>query len=55
MEHQDQENPGETKTERRSAKPESPEERTIAPPIEREHETSTGIVEEDERREHEQR
>jgi hypothetical protein len=29
-----------------------PRERTVAPPIEREHETQEGIVEEDEQREH---
>jgi len=53
MKHQDQDHPGETKTEPRSAKRESPEERTVAPPIEREHETYAGIFEEDEGREHE--
>jgi hypothetical protein len=42
-----------TKTEPRSVKREPPEERTVAPPIAREHETYAGIFEEDERREHE--
>ena len=31
----------------------NPSDRTAAPPIEREHETQEGILEEDERREHE--
>jgi len=53
MEHRDQDRRGATETEPRSARSESPEERTIAPPIEREHETYAGIFEEDERREHE--
>ena len=51
MKHQHQDQPGET--EPRSAKREPPEERTVAPPIEREHETYAGIFEEDERRGHE--
>ena len=53
MKRQDQNHRGETKTEPRSAKRESPDERTVAVPIEREHETYAGIFEEDERREHE--
>jgi hypothetical protein len=53
MKRQDQHHTRETKTEPRPAKRESPAERTVAPPIEREHETSAGILEEDERREHE--
>ncbi len=52
MKRQDQDYMGESKAER-SAKRESPEEPTVAPPIEREHETYAGIFEEDERREHE--
>lgn len=52
MQRQHQNHPGET-NEPRSAKRESSEERTVAPPIEREHETYAGIFEEDERREHE--
>jgi hypothetical protein len=44
---------GETQAEQ----PEQPEpqERTVAPPIEREHETAEGIVEEDEKRKRERR
>ena len=53
MKHQDQNHPRETKNEPRSARREAPEERNIAPPIERKHETYAGIFEEDERREHE--
>jgi hypothetical protein len=42
----------ETRIEPRPDERESPE-RTVAPPIEREHETYQGILEEDEKREHE--
>jgi hypothetical protein len=43
----------EKKTEPRHDERESPE-RTSAPPIEREHETYAGVIEEDERREREE-
>ncbi len=52
-----QERPGETRSDRREKDPDrhGSSERTVAPPIEREHETYQGIFEEDERREHERR
>ncbi|GAO01649.1 hypothetical protein [Anaeromyxobacter sp. PSR-1] len=43
----------EARTEPRPEDRERPRERTTAPPIEREHETWQGILEEDERRERE--
>jgi hypothetical protein len=45
---------GETSSERRDEESER-RERSVAPPIEREHETQAGIFEEDERRERERR
>jgi hypothetical protein len=42
---------GETKTEPRPGE-RNPRERKAAPPIEREHETQEGAIEEDEKREH---
>lgn len=49
-----QDRPEETRTD---PKPEHPKsrERVGAPPIEREHETQEGALEEDEKREHEQK
>lgn len=47
MKHQDRE--GETRSEPQPEQRDSPE-RTVAPPIEREHETQEGVHEEDEKR-----
>lgn len=45
--------PEDTRDEKREPRPEREQpQRTVAPPIEREHETYSGILEEDERREH---
>ncbi len=43
-----------TKTDSQPEQRDSPE-RKVAPPIEREHETQEGVIEEDEHRKHERR